>query len=157
MSLCKRCSKEGDIPAYGNGICKPCLSQMQTLWRQKHRDRINENRRRQYRRNSKKICEESRKNRGKYLRTFRNYYYKKYYGITLEDKEAMIKKAGGKCQICLLVKDLVIDHSHSHGQVRGLICGDCNKGLGWFRDSVSTLMSAIDYLSKTEMKTIAGA
>jgi 5-methylcytosine-specific restriction endonuclease McrA len=130
---------------------------MQKLWREKHRDRLNAIRRKQYKRNSKKICADTRKNRVKYLRMYKNYYYKKFYGITLADKEAMIKKVGSKCQICLLVKDLVVDHSHAHGQVRGLICADCNKGLGWFKDSVRFLMSAIDYLSKTEMKNIAGA
>jgi hypothetical protein len=130
---------------------------MQTLWYRKNKYRVSSKRKKEYQKNKKKICEDARRNRGKYLNTFRNYYFRKYHGITLEERNAIIKQLGSRCQICLLIKDLVIDHSHTTGQMRGMICGDCNKGLGWFRDSVSFLGSAIDYLVKNDVKTIAGA
>lgn len=79
------------------------------------------------------------------------------YGLTPEDRVAMLEAAGYKCEICdrevLLPtagcgKDNAnIDHDHSTGKVRGILCGHCNKGLGHFLDSKELLSRAISYLS----------
>lgn len=56
------------------------------------------------------------------------------------------------CQICnvgLDRKNKVIDHCHATGVFRGIICSNCNKALGQFRDDISLLHRAIDYLRKT--------
>jgi len=41
---------------------------------------------------------------------------------------------------------LVVDHCHEGGQVRGLLCHNCNRALGLLKDDVDTLQKAIDYL-----------
>lgn len=60
------------------------------------------------------------------------------HGITQDDYEALISRQGGRCAICQLhpstVGPLQIDHDHRSGQVRGLLCARCNRGIGLFLD-----------------------
>lgn len=74
----------------------------------------------------------------------------KYYGITQEDFEALFKEQQGKCAICLTEskKILNVDHCHTTGKVRGLLCFSCNTLLGTAKDSVKTLNNAIKYLER---------
>jgi hypothetical protein len=61
--------------------------------------------------------------------------------------QRLIDKSGGRCAICENdEKDLVIDHDHKTGKVRGLLCRQCNSGLGMFGDSMDILKAAILYL-----------
>lgn len=71
--------------------------------------------------------------------------------------EEMLKYQNNKCKIChkesqkmsnnsKTFKSLAIDHRHSDGKIRGLLCDHCNQGLGHFFDNPETLQSAIDYL-----------
>ena len=70
------------------------------------------------------------------------------YKIKPEDYYAMLSNQGGKCAICgeTPEKDLYIDHDHSTGRVRGLLCVRCNTGIGWFRDNPVYLHNAEKYL-----------
>ena len=55
----------------------------------------------------------------------------------------------GYCPICLRgrqFEDMVIDHNHNTGSIRGLICTTCNTSLGGFGDNPDTLLRAVDYL-----------
>ncbi|MFM7009119.1 MAG: endonuclease VII domain-containing protein [Betaproteobacteria bacterium] len=71
------------------------------------------------------------------------------YGISLEERNAMEVTQSGKCLICNEIpKRLVVDHCHTSGKVRGLLCDHCNTGLGRFKDSPELLMAAIRYLKK---------
>ena len=58
----------------------------------------------------------------------------------------------GKCAICGTTeytnKDWCADHDHATNQPRGLLCGRCNAGLGYFKDNPEHLQSAINYLGK---------
>lgn len=69
------------------------------------------------------------------------------YGLTEKDYEAIKELQGGKCLICGRGGRLVVDHDHESGEVRGLLCSNCNTGLGMFKDSVQSLQNAILYLS----------
>ena len=82
------------------------------------------------------------------------------YGIDVAQYDALLQSQGGKCAICSCatpggigkvghdgVKKWHVDHCHETGAVRGLLCGDCNKGLGQFKDSALRLQQAIDYLN----------
>ena len=68
--------------------------------------------------------------------------------ITKEEYNALYEKQQGRCWICEEESKLVIDHCHTEGHVRGLLCGRCNSGLGFFRDRVALLNRASEYLSK---------
>ena len=62
----------------------------------------------------------------------------------------MLVSQNGVCAICLKKpeKNLVVDHCHESGNVRSLLCGKCNTGLGLFLDSPQLLMIASSYLLK---------
>lgn len=80
--------------------------------------------------------------------------YKEKYGITISDYNRMFKEQNGVCKICSTppnsekykLKHLHVDHCHTTGKVRGLLCSHCNKGLGLFKDNVEVLKQAINYL-----------
>jgi hypothetical protein len=65
--------------------------------------------------------------------------------------QAQLAKQGGGCAICGKPpkpggRRLNIDHAHATGEVRGLLCARCNRGLGWFADSPHLLFAAAAYL-----------
>lgn len=78
------------------------------------------------------------------------------YGLTEESYEVLLVSQGSKCKICgapanLFVKPLYIDHCHTTGKVRGLLCSQCNTGLGMFKDNIETLQLAIEYLKESKL------
>jgi hypothetical protein len=71
------------------------------------------------------------------------------YGLTVDGYNKLLKKQKGKCFICQQKpsnKKLCVDHDHETGEVRGLLCDKCNRGLGLFDDSVERLQRAVEYL-----------
>lgn len=74
------------------------------------------------------------------------------YGMTIEDWNLMFMRQSGCCVICrrhqteVPKAKLQVDHCHASGVVRGLLCSDCNMGLGLFRDNAESLARAIHYL-----------
>lgn len=76
------------------------------------------------------------------------------YGIDHGTYDELLAKQNGVCAICKTtnpgpnIERFHIDHSHSSNQVRGLLCDQCNRGLGMFRDNPSILYSAISYLAE---------
>lgn len=72
------------------------------------------------------------------------------YNISMAEYKAMILKQDNKCAICgnTQNKALAVDHNHTTGEVRGLLCTSCNVGLGLFKDRIDLLLQAIEYLKK---------
>lgn len=84
-------------------------------------------------------------------------YYKRVYGITIEQYLDIAEQQQYNCAICgqenFAMKDcssgaLVVDHDHKTGEIRGLLCHNCNRALGLLQDNKSYLQSAINYLKK---------
>lgn len=76
----------------------------------------------------------------------------KLYGITAEEYEVMFTEQGGRCAICErhqleFRRRLCVDHCHKTGKVRGLLCDNCNHGIGLFKDNSERMFRAIKYLS----------
>jgi hypothetical protein len=78
----------------------------------------------------------------------REHRLRRRYGIGIEDFERMYSEQGGMCAICWAPKPEHVDHDHLTGKVRGLLCFNCNGGLGQFRDDSEVLTRAIEYLKK---------
>lgn len=69
------------------------------------------------------------------------------YGITTEEYEDMYLAVTGHCQICGEYWDiLAVDHDHETGKVRGLLCQQCNRGIGIFQDDPIRVRQALTYL-----------
>ena len=84
-------------------------------------------------------------------------YLKRTYGISLKDYNQKLIEQKHCCYICgideLSVKNgLVVDHNHETGDVRGLLCGKCNIGLGHFNDKEELLLKAAEYLKNFNKK-----
>lgn len=100
-------------------------------------------RRREYRRKNPDACRSS--------------VIKSMYGITLEERDAMIESQGHACAICH-TRDpggrkgctFHIDHCHVTGTIRGMLCSNCNTALGKFQDDPSLLRAAAVYLEKSQ-------
>ena len=71
----------------------------------------------------------------------------RWYGITQEDYDRMYEEQKGKCLICLRERTLVVDHNHTTGQVRGLLCSGCNTGIGQFEHDIALFDKAKEYVS----------
>lgn len=77
----------------------------------------------------------------------------KQYGITVEQYNELYQKQKGCCAICgihqsELKKSLCIDHDHSTGKIRGLLCSNHNTGIGLLNDNYEMILKAAIYLHK---------
>lgn len=106
-----------------------------------------------WKRRLEKNLEWKKKNKKKLNKAIRSQHYFKRYGISLEDYEEMLKKQNKKCKICgseeygrKSSNYFAVDHCHKTGKVRGLLCHQCNVGLGKFKDNEEILFKAIKYL-----------
>jgi len=87
-------------------------------------------------------------------------YMRKYLrvrnsGVTEEQVQQRLVDQEYKCAICGEPIDIhaPVDHDHKTGEKRGLLCHNCNLGLGKFRDNVAFLERAIQYLTRGSWKT----
>ena len=98
-----------------------------------------------------RIAEKKYKDSHKEDRRRREYLRK--YKITIENYNNILVKQNHRCAIC--GKDevdngkyLAVDHNHKTGKVRGLLCNQCNSGLGFYKDDINILLKAVIYLEE---------
>ena len=98
------------------------------------------------------------RNKEAVLKRSREHHLKKSYGLSSDEYLGLVLKQNNCCSICgkpehrLLktgdVKPLSVDHNHSTGEVRELLCNDCNALLGFAKEDTEILQNAILYLQK---------
>lgn len=97
-------------------------------------------------------CKECRKATEPYnKRAHLNRYLKSAYNITLQQYDEVLEQQGGKCAICGSDNPghygrFSVDHNHLTNEVRGLLCNQCNVGIGALKDNPDVLMRAANYL-----------
>lgn len=118
-----------------------------------------------YLRNRCKSCREGkivvpRQDKNSWGLTYNTYEYDRArlvlrnYGLTSEEYKELQSKQDGKCDICKVEMTTeggtreCVDHCHTTGKVRGLLCGRCNSGIGFLMDDIENLNAAIVYLEK---------
>jgi len=81
-------------------------------------------------------------------------HIKAKFGVDKEFYDALLVEQEGKCAICGTTDSgskhgvFSIDHCHTNGHIRGLLCKECNTGLGMFKDNIESLKKAAEYLQK---------
>lgn len=127
--------------------CKVCWSAASKKWREEHPNHDKE-----YSRQWRKD------NPDKHERLNRTLHLRHKYGLTIEDQWRILAEQDGRCATCpkLLtvfgtgLDDACIDHNHITKRIRGVLCGACNRALGFLNDSISTARSLIIYLEKDQ-------
>lgn len=118
-------------------------SESRTRWAANNRDKM-----REYQRNYK------RRKAIEYADVQKNSRLKINYDITLDDYNQMLVEQEYKCLICASDlksdRNTCVDHNHSTGAVRGLLCRQCNRTLGLLKDCQKTLKRALAYLEEKD-------
>jgi len=89
------------------------------------------------------LCHKANGKRAHYVRT---------YGITMEDAQSLLDSQDGECAICTTPLSITestacVDHDHLTGAVRGMLCRQCNGGIGLLQDSREVVSKALAYLT----------
>lgn len=130
-------------------------------WRTEHKEQRKETQRRWYEENKEHHKELQKKWREEHKGYFKVWYQenKEYhkecilmyrYNITMEEYNQLLEDQNNKCRIC--EEDLKrphVDHDHTNGKIRGILCHTCNTGLGLLKDSRNILLKAVTYLDKS--------
>lgn len=101
------------------------------------------------------------------LDRLKDLYLQRTYGVTIQWYQDTLALQHNTCPICnkafifqgeLGPASPVVDHCHTHGHVRGIICNECNRGLGYFKDNPKALINAAKYLTDQDLSSgIGGA
>lgn len=86
---------------------------------------------------------------------------KREYGISLDQYNKVFEYQKLSCAICKLPHvlgkpRLSVDHCHTTGELRGLLCWGCNRKIGAFNDNVALLKAAVAYLIKPPIRSVLG-
>lgn len=125
--------------------------------RQKNNEATNAYHRAYYARNREKCLNSNAKWRKRYPDKYAAYLERtrlKRHGITKDQFDSLLAAQNGRCAICGCEDDMVIDHCHDTGAVRGLLCQSCNKALGFVQDNLDILNNAIKYLGITYLSPL---
>lgn len=154
MKQCNRCLKTKSLESFFKdkshssgrySICKECKKLATYEWRSENRGKYNQ------------VAKDWRKKNH-----FRNlgYFFATKYRLKVSEYQAMVEKQNGLCWICnkppIGKKRLSVDHCHTTKKVRGLLCDNCNKGIGNLKEDPKILVRAIRYLEEHKTSHIRG-
>lgn len=140
FKTCTSCKEEKSVTEFGNrggelkhllkSWCKQCHFIAHKKWTENNKETV-----REYRAKDKwtlkKRCDR--------------------HGITVEEFWTLYEEQDGTCPVCdtaIEAEDSAIDHNHETGMVRGILCKNCNRGLGLLGDSPDTMARAAQYLNR---------
>lgn len=125
-----------------SGVCVTCNSERTRAYRQANAERTKQQR-----------LDWKKNNPGKVAESLRSYQIRRRYGIGLREFAEILASQGGKCAVCRKVeKRMVVDHCHSNGAIRGILCNRCNVALGMAKDDPTRLRALVRYLEKSKME-----
>ena len=162
MKICFSCKTEKPFTEFHKAAntksgyhcyCKPCVKEKNRQWAIDNKEQQALSCSNWYKKNKKRAN----------LNATR-WHYKKYYGISYEEFLALAQTQKNQCKLCNV--DLtfdstkaktraVLDHCHTTGKIRGVLCNKCNIGLGTFNDDIMLLKAAMIYLENSNQTTIS--
>jgi len=142
MKTCRTCETKKDFSEFHKGItnkdgyrphCKECRNKYNQEWYSENIDTVK----------SKYSYEKN-----------KHYKLKKTFGIGYQEYLHMLAAQDNCCGICGTdesgARAFAVDHCHTTGNIRGLLCGNCNSGIGHLKDDVELLKRAIQYLENSK-------
>lgn len=151
---CIECEIEKPVDDYreGKNQCKDCRRMKDRQYRINNKQKRAEYHAVYYEKNKQKLAAANRKYCAENKEKIKATKIKTAYGLSSEDTQQMLVEQGNCCKICY-VKFLggpkpYVDHCHKTGRIRGLLCMQCNMGLGLAKDNSITLGRAIEYLGQ---------
>lgn len=125
-----------DRPHLAKGLCKTCYDQK---YQKDNNKTVNARKRKWAKENPDRIRAQRLRHR---------------YGIEQDRYQAILNAQDGLCKICNEASATDVDHNHETGEVRGILCGDCNRALGLFKEKPEALERAIMYLELFEKRVL---
>lgn len=130
-------------------------------YKQDNNEKITKERKEYKRKNHDKIMKQNKqykennkeRDRDKIAGTRRKNYYRSRYNITVDEYDKIFDDQGGVCLICKRPQGnrrLSIDHNHKTGEVRGLLCNNCNAAIGLVNEDQKILTRIKQYLKQYE-------
>lgn len=145
MKTCSRCKKEKPLDEFYDraSMCKPCHNEYSRKYYKENIDEARKYNKKRYNENKE---------------MFRESNLRSKYGLSLDEWNRMNNKQGGLCMICgktqserhKTFKHLCVDHNHTTGGVRGLLCHPCNTAIGLLYEDSKLFERAGKYLRRYE-------
>jgi len=153
--ICSTCKTEKEITEFGkdkyqkdgyNYSCKLCINTKYNAWARENKDKVQANNLK------RKPSRDAYYNSEAGTKSYRRSHLKRMYGMTLEEYNIMLENQNGVCKICKLSETcyrnnfLAVDHCHVTNKIRGLLCSNCNRGIGLLKENIETLNNMIEYI-----------
>jgi hypothetical protein len=142
------------------GRCRECLAAYQSKWdknnpdkKKAYKDIRRKERPEEIRAYDNEYYRSALRNNPEYKKRMQHLHRKLKFGMAKDVFELLLKSQNNKCAICHkeFEKTPCVDHCHTTNRNRGLLCGNCNKGLGHFFEKPEVMMSAIAYIEKYKL------
>jgi len=170
---CKQIKKSSDFnknPRYKTGLsywCRDCVKLWWHTYFGKHKKKIQKLRKKYKLKNRLKILKQSKKYNNNHKKEHQNAQLKKKFGFGILEYKKLFKLQNGRCAICKKpekikrhnrIINLAVDHNHKNGIIRGLLCFQCNRLLGYFDKNPNLLKSILKYQieNKNDIRQIIG-
>ena len=131
---------------------KESIKRSKAKYREKNRELLREKNKKYIKENPEIVKNSKLKYRAKNKQNIKEQRRQIRYGITKQQYDEMLEKQQYCCAVCFIhmektsKKILDVDHCHSTGEIRGLLCNACNQALGLFKDNKQYISMAIQYL-----------
>lgn len=174
MRICSLCGVEKPLEQFarrGDNYrldCKSCKNDRHRIWRAANKQQIYA-RAKEYRQKNKEKIKRDLKNwhlnNKEHVKQYnigrrefkKDSHLRIKYNINLEQYKALCKEQNYKCSICLNHdENLVVDHCHSSGLIRELLCKKCNSAIGLLKEDINNLNNAISYIMRHNEKKQTG-
>lgn len=161
---CRKCEVTKPIDEFSKGdggtlrwVCNGCRAEQHRQWRAQNTEKV-----REWHRNYNEKPENKKAHRDRERRRYHQNQtvretqnekrLRRKYNLTQAEYDAKLSEQNGGCAVCgkqcKTGRALAVDHCHVTGEVRGLLCANCNRAIGWLQDDQTLIRAALEYVVK---------